>query len=261
MTFKEWIEQLYEAKYEFNFRKGQDQDYTGSPDEVLVFSEKEPDEYQVRGKTHGQMSHAIKHLREFEPEYVKSVLDKARNVIFKFLQRRPQYFCKIWSETRGFSEYSGMEALNHCDSMSLLNTLDIVNDKNQTKTPFTKIDGQLKQFGSELEKRYNEIISKKINSAYNLDKQRDGDYKRTIAKNQIISFSAISRNGKGMNVWLDFKDGSIIIGNKSNNGEQEIRTMYRLNNAGTNKKSIIKQFYTKGLKPSNPDIDKALSGI
>ena len=37
--------------------------------------------------------------------------------------------------------------------------------------------------------------------------------------------------------------------------------MYRLNNAGTNKKSIIKQFYTKGLKPSNPDIDKALSGI
>lgn len=263
IQFYDYIVEKYclNEKDIFMFRKGQDQDYTGHPSEVLVFSEKEPDEYLVKGKTHGQMSHAIKHLIEYEPQFVAAVAEKAKTAIRKFLERRPDYFCKMWDEVRGFSEYSGLEALKHCSTLALLNTLDIINDKNQTKSPFSKVDGELKKYGVEIEHRYNELIKKKMDAAYDLDKQRGGDYKKSIADNSVITFRAVGGNGKSYNVWLDFKDATLMIGDMDARGARgQIMTMYRLDNAGTNKASIIKQFYTKRLTPKNPDIDSALSG-
>ena len=259
IQFSDYIQNKYNiVEDEFIFQKGRDQDYMGHPSEVLVFAEKEPDEYQVRGKTHGQMSHAIKHLIEYDPQYVISVTNRAKKALIQFIQRRPQYFCKIWDEVRGFSKESGIEAIERCDTTTLLNTLDVINDKNQLKTPFTKVDGEIKKYGMELENKYNEIIKDKLHAAYVLEKAKNKDYKSAIAKNPVITFKAVDGNGKWRRVWLDFRDGTVIIGNFKN-GKTEINTMYRLNDVGTNKASMIKKFYTKRLRPLDPDIDKALS--
>lgn len=260
IQFIDYIQQKYMLNEDdFVFQKGRDQDYMGHPSEVLVFSEKEPNDYQVRGKTHGQMSHAIKHLIEYDPQYVISVANQAKQALIKFLQRRPQYFCKVWDEVRGFSKESGIDAVEKCETLTLLNTLDIVNDKNQLKTPFTKVDGEIKKYGMELENRYNEIIKDKMKRACVLEQLKNKDYVKAIEKNPVISFKCEDANGKWRRVWLDFRDGTVIIGNFKD-GKTEINTMYRLNNVGTNKASMIKKFYTKRLRPLDPDIDKALSG-
>lgn len=265
-TFKEWLiendeSELITERGDFRFLKGQDQDYVGDPMRVLVFKEVESQDYKVEGKTHGQMLHAIKHLREYKPEFVKSVLDRMRSELEKFLQRKPDQFCKIWSEGRGFSGYSGIEALKHADSMTLLNTLDVINDKNQMKETLLKVENIVKKYASEIEHEYNEMIIKKIDDAFNLDKSKN--YKKDILGNKIIRFNAISRNGKVMDVWIDFNDRTFIIGDQSKaNGTQLIRTMYRFDIAnGASRPSIIKAFYSKGFKALNPDIDSALSNV
>lgn len=258
-TFLEWVQDLEEAK--FKFVVGKDQDYTGDPMEVLVFSEQEPDEYIMQGKTHGQMSHAIKHLREYDPEAVKGVLAKAKKMLWNFLDKNPSYFCKVWSEGRGFSEVSGKKALASCDELVLLNTMDIVNDKNQMKTPFSAVDARLKTFAAELEKKYNSLISSKIDKAVNLE-QIKNEHKLLDAsqKAKIVHFEAEDRNGGKFLVWIDFTDRTLIIGRQMPKGTV-IKTMYRINSAGSTRGSIMKMFFTKKLRISNPMIDAALSSL
>lgn len=255
LTFTQWL-----LEDTFKFQKAKDQDYTSDPYEVLVFSETAPENYEVEGKTHGQMSHAIKHLVEFEPDFVKNIVSKVKSTIINKLKEKPHWFCKIWNNTRGFSKLSGVDAVNDASMYAVLNTLDLINDKQQMKECLLKLDSSIRPFAVDLEKKYNEIISKKIDKAVDLDKTtiKGSALEKKIKKSQIVQFSCKGKSGGTFTVVLDFTDQSLIIGK----GDMEtVTTMYRFNNTGTSKSAVVNAFFSKKLEPVNTDIKTALENL
>ena len=254
-TFTEW---LLEAA--FKFQKAKDQDYTSDPYEVLVFSEEAPDNYEVEGKTHGQMSHAIKHLKEFEPDFVKGVIGKVKTTLKKKLEEKPHWFCKIWNNAKGFGKKSGVDAIEAASIDAVLNTLDLINDKNQMKEGLLKLDSSIKPFAVELEHEYNRIISSKIDKAVDLNKSTlKGDALiKKIKKSQIIQFDCVGRNNTNFSVVLDFTDQSLIIGK---NDMSDVNTMYRFNDSGSTKPAVVHAFFSKKLQPSSSEIKQALEAL
>lgn len=254
-TFTEWL-----SEAAFKFQKGKDQDYTNDPYEVLVFSEQAPDKYEVEGKTHGQMSHAIKHLKEFEPDFVKGVVTKVKSTIRKKLEEKPHWFCKIWNNIRGFSSISGVKAVDSASIDAVLNTLDLINDKNQMKEPLMKLDSSIKPFAVELEHKYNELVSEKIDKAVDLNKLtiKGSSLSKKIKKSQVVKFDCDGKNGGKFTVVLDFTDQSLVIGK---NDMSDVTTMYRFNDTGGTKPAVIDAFFKKKLIPSNKDIKLALETL
>lgn len=256
LTFLEYVQKIDE---DIAFQRGKDQDYTNDPNSLLVFSEKDPDEYELRGKTHGAMSHAIKHLVEFDKPFVDNIVSQARTLLEQFVSRHPQCFCKIWIEGKGFSSKSGIDAIRSANAGEILNTFDLINDKNEMKKGFLKVENQLKKLALQMEERYKNIIEDKIAKAVSLNKMPFDRIKKAIKTFPVITFK-VSQNNKTKDVWLDFSDSSIIIG--SIEGTEKVNTMFQFTGlSGGDKKATIKAFYTKRLSPINPDVDKALSGF
>lgn len=255
LSFTQW---LLEAA--FKFQKAKDQDYTSDPYEVLVFSETAPDNYEVEGKTHGQMSHAIKHLKEFEPDFVKGIISKVKNTISTKLKEKPHWFCKIWNNSKGFSKISGIEAVQQASIDAVLNTLDLINDKNQMKESLLKLDSSIKPFAVELEHEYNRIISSKIDKAVDLNKLtlKGSSLLKKIKKSQVIQFDCVGRNNTNFSVVLDFTDQSLIIGK---NDMSNVNTMYRFNDGGNTKPAVVHAFFSKKLQPASSEIKQALEAL
>ena len=258
LTFLEYVQSF--VAEDIQFKNAKDQDYTNDPNSLLVFAEKEPDEYDLRGKTHGQMSHAIKHLAEFDKAFVEGIVSKARGIIEKFLQRHPEAFCKIWVDGQGFGSKSGIEAVKSANAGEILNTFDLINDKHQMKGSFLKIETQLKNLAVEMEKRYKEIIESKIAKAVDISNLKNvGAMVSAIKKATVISFRVSQQEAK-KDVWLDFSDSSIIIGLAGST--DSVNTMFQFTGLnGGAKKPTIDAFYKKRLVPLNPDVDKALKSI
>lgn len=256
LTFLEFVQSLQE---DFTFKNAKDQDYTNDPNSLLVFAEKEPDEYELKGKTHGQMSHAIKHLVEFDKPFVDGIVSKARGIIEKFLQRHPQAFCKIWVEGQGFSDKSGMDAVKSANAGEILNTFDLINDKSQMKGSFIKIETQLKNLATEMENRYKAIIDSKLSKATDIGNMSFDKAKKAIKSSQVITFGVMQQTKK-KDVWLDFSDSSIIIGESGS--KDSVNTMFQFTGLnGGDKGATIKAFFGKRLSPLNPDVEKALKSF
>lgn len=252
LTFLEWLEES-----SIKFQKAKDQDYTNDPYEVLVFSEVAPDNYEVEGKTHGKMSHAIKHLKEFEPAFVNTIVSKVKKTIISKLEEKPHWFCKVWNTHKGFKSDSGIDAVNNATSNAVLNTLDLINDKTQMGEKLLKLDSSIKPFAVELEQKYNDIMSSKLDKAVNLDKLtiKGQALSKKIKKSSIIQFSCSGRGGGNFIVTIDFTDQSLIIGKEND----VVTTMYRFRNAeGSGKSTVIKEFFNKRLDPKNPEIKAIL---
>ena len=258
LTFTKWL-----TEAAFKFQKGRDQDYTNDPYEVLVFSEEAPENYEVEGKTHGQMSHAIKHLKEFEPDFVKGVIGKVKTTLRKKLEEKPHWFCKVWNNLRGFGKKSGVEAIDDASIDAVLNTLDLINDKNQMKEGLLKLDASIKPFAVELEHKYNEIISKKLDKAVDLNKLtlKGAAFVKKIKKSQVVQFDCNGTGGGKFSVVLDFSDQSLIIGKRDDKDMSSVNTMYRFNNSGTGKSAVVDAFFKKRLIPNNPEIKIALENL
>jgi hypothetical protein len=257
-TFIEWLNEAA-----FHFQKGRDQDYTSDPYEVLVFSEKAPDNYEVEGKTHGQMSHAIKHLKEFEPDFVKSIITKVKNTLKAKLKEKPHWFCKVWHNVNGFGKESGIEAIDNASVNAVLNTLDLINDKNQMRETLLKLDSSIRPFASELENEYNNIITKKIDKAVDLNKTtlKSEALIKKIKKSSVIQFDCAGKGGGDFTVVLDFTDQSLIIGKRSSEDINTVNTMYRFNDVGSAKPAVVSAFFKKRLNPVNHEIKTALENL
>jgi hypothetical protein len=258
LTFLQWL-----SEANFRFQKGKDQDYTSDPYEVLVFSETAPDKYEVEGKTHGQMSHAIKHLKEFEPTFVNNIITKVKNTLKAKLKEKPHWFCKVWHNARGFGKHSGIDAIDFASVDAVLNTLDLINDKTQMKENLLKLDSSIRQFAVELENKYNDIITTKIDKAVNLNKTSlKGDaLVKKIKKSSVIQFDCNGKGGGNFTVVLDFTDQSLIIGKRSNDDINTVNTMYRFNNAGSSRPAVVDAFLKKHLTPKNSELLSALENL
>ena len=83
----------------------------------------------------------------------------------------------------------------------------------------------------------------------------------TVQKAKVIYFEAVDKNGGKFFAWIDFTDRTLIIGRPKGDKGLIVKTMYRINAAGTTRGSIMKMFFTKKLMVANPMIDAALSSL
>ena len=102
-------------------------DFSNSPDEdspgnkqLVVF--KEDDDYEIQGNTHGELSHAIKHYGEFNPNDLNSKL----NSTIEYIKSLPN---PILKNINGSIIASGDNAKKQLTPNAILNTFDFINDK------------------------------------------------------------------------------------------------------------------------------------
>ena len=103
-----------------NFPKSPDSDFpTNDTTKFVVFNADE--KYELKGRTHGLLSHAIKHLHEFAPSEVDAAVDKAT----ARMKHESEIYLKDGSSilSRGASVHRDLT-----DNV-VLNTLDRINDK------------------------------------------------------------------------------------------------------------------------------------
>lgn len=131
---------------ESGFKDSADQDYPDGESYGVIFFNKD-ETYKKEGMTHGLLSHAIKHLKEFVPQFVQSITNEMQ----KFLKTKTCYFYKE-GKIQEVSNYTFSED-------TILNTLDMINDKIMFNKPLYPEEKLLYAGSLRLEKKFKEIIN------------------------------------------------------------------------------------------------------
>lgn len=137
MTLKERIELFLN---EFSFIDSKDVDYTFS--DIVVTSDGSTD-YKIGGKTHGLISHAIKHLMEFDNNIVK----KDVSVITKILNDNINKL-KFIHRAKGI-----INPVNLSEPI-VLTSLDYINDKIKTNQKLSPIEKEIYPYIKSISNEY-----------------------------------------------------------------------------------------------------------
>jgi len=233
----------YELLLELNFHDSPDEDLPGG-NRTLIFNKE--DIYPApEGNTHGLLSHAIKHYLEFEPEFVKSVLDKISDGI-------KQSSGEIYMiDKSGKVVLDGDKAKNEINHNVVLNTLDMVQDKVKNGKPLNDIEKKIHFYTEELGKKYEELVNQKMNSAIDIDAdQSSAD--DAIKNNKNIKFKG-SYSGKDFDYYLDPKDSSLV----ASDGDS-VSTLFRIDKKG-NSLEKMSGYFSRGTKIYNDKLKSALN--
>ena len=254
ISFREFL--LSEGR--IDFQKGKDQDYTSHPTQFIVFSEEDESNYIIQGKTHGALSHAVKHLHEFKYNDAKKIAEKARRIIVDYFTDHPEEFCKIYDVIRGWSNDSGVSIVKSATPLTILNALDVINDKLVHKKKLIEVEHKLVPCCRSIEDKYINVIQDKIakeTDLTGLDLTAD-EFLKQIKGAEVIKFEGESSIADSLHVWIDFRDRSMIIATP----KDTIKSCYKIHNC-TNKSTAISMFYNKKFKAKNPELNKALMSL
>jgi len=248
---KRFLEYLQEKA----FAKGRDVDYTVDDKYVLCFDKKDKDTYHTTGdKTHGAESHALKHLAEFDPQFMRTVTTAALATATDFIKSNPNHFCAILSSSGSFVAEDRTKVIEKADVYIVGNTLDLINDKILTKKSLLPIEKELSQYTKKIKDRYVSIIDDKMKKAIDLDKIKEEELSNAIKSAKIIKFDGWQ--GVAQEYYLDFTDNSIIICTPD-----YIRTLYKFDRDASSKKDIVKNFFSKKFEIDNKKIANILKTL
>lgn len=237
------------------FAKGKDQDFTVDDRLVLCFVESDQKTYKPTGdKTHDASSHAIKHLGEFEPQFMKSILQQTEDYVKQYLNKNPNQFCAVLSSSGAFVTTDKAEVVKKIDVYILGNTLDLINDKVLTKKPLIQIEKDLTQFTKKIKDKYVAIIDQKMKEAVDLDKIKEEELEKTVKSAKIIKFNGWQ--SVAQEYYLDFSDNSIIICTPD-----YIRTLYKFDRDASSKREVVKNFFSKRFEIDNKKIQNILRNL
>ena len=226
----------------FVFAKGRDQDYTSDVNTILFFNKNEAASYVIAGKTHGIQSHAIKHLEEFNPSFVKEKIDETRTIIKSYITSKKLSFCGIYERHNGFKETDPLKSITQATDDTLKNTLDMINDKFIAKATLLPIESEIyNSVIKPIEDEYGKEILSRIKGSENLDKYNTVNAvidKITHVNN--INFMGVAANGKGKRFYLDFATNSIVI-----KYDGYIHTLFKFNLPGQGYQQVLSNFRTK----------------
>jgi hypothetical protein len=144
-------------KYLNEFVVGKDSDYPSNDKRVIIWNKK--DSYTLKGKTHGLLSHSIKHLKDFNPSFFNNILAKLSNYI-----KTTDFFILLNNSVK-------KEEFSKIPDEIMINTLDRINDKIMLKEPLTSEETEINEkFNNPLKSRYSEVFDKIVNNAIDTDK-------------------------------------------------------------------------------------------
>jgi len=153
------------ADYDFPSKKS---------DKLIAFTENEL--YKCEGRTHGLISHAIKHFKDFEPEkmssFIKDVISIIKNTKHIYLY-----------DDRGNIVDMDETAKAKINEDMIYNTMDMINDKLLSNTYLEPTEIEIKPILDSIAKQYYALLCLYIKNAIDIDVV---DNIRTIAKEKRL---------------------------------------------------------------------------
>jgi hypothetical protein len=229
------------------FKHGRDSDRPTGAKSVVVFNPS--DTYDIKGKTHGLASHAIKHLHEFNPESfskiagaVRQIIEKSSDAILLGKNNQPQ------DRPHGQDQYT---------VGSIINTLDFINDKVVHGEELNSTEQQIKKYIDRMTSEYEKIVMTTINTAVDVDKMKTAqDIKNTLNTNGAISFYVIAR-GEYVYAYANLMSGMIILMRQ----DGTVLTAFKVRAKKKKMNSLARlQYYfsSASAEPANPLVKQAL---
>lgn len=202
---------------ELSFKMGRDSDYPeGRGFGVHLFSHDE--DYQMEGKTHGLMSHAIKHLEQYEPQYVSLVTVNAIKKLKEF---------KVIMKSSG----------------EMINTFDMIQDKIVNKEKLLPEEESMIPFMEMISKKYEKIVEGFIKNAVDVDQTLDPTKIEKAISTVGIKYTAEQNDGKVKHI-LNMKEFTLIV--LDTNGT--VRTMFELDHIKTGQDTMKNKLERAGTK-------------
>jgi len=228
---------------EDDFKNSPDEDSPGNK-QLIVF--KEDDDYEVQGNTHGELSHAIKHYGEFNPNDLNSKLNSA----IDYIKSTPN---PILKSREGSVIASGDNAKKQLTPNAVLNTFDFINDKILNNQNLNPEEEEIKtKFLDELNDSYNKLVQDYISDASNIDGMGEDEIKKLIDSKKKISFKG---NYKGRdNEYILDPSTTGLLAKQGNN----IFTLFRIDKKG-NDLNKVGTYFSRGVEVSNSGLKNILN--
>jgi hypothetical protein len=234
---------ITENQYLNGFYNGPDEDTPGNK-QVVVF--KEDDKYNIQGNTHGELSHAIKHFGEFEP----NILNNALNNAIEYIKTTPN---PILKNINGDDIATGDNAKKQLTPNNILNTFDFINDKIINKQELTPEEKEIEnKFLTKLNNEYNKLIQNYINDGVDINNMNEDEIKQLIKSNKKIKFNASYKENK--NEYILDPSTTGLLSKQGNN----VFTLFRIDKRGNNMDKVA-AYLNRVLKISNPEFTKILN--
>ena len=234
---------ITENQYLNGFYNGPDEDTPGNK-QVVVF--KEDDKYNIQGNTHGELSHAIKHFGEFEPD----ILNNALNNAIEYIKTTPN---PILKNINGDDIATGDNAKKQLTPNNILNTFDFINDKIINKQELTPEEKEIEnKFLTKLNNEYNKLIQNYINDGVDINNMNEDEIKQLIKSNKKIKFNASYKENK--NEYILDPSTTGLLSKQGNN----VFTLFRIDKRGNNMDKVA-AYLNRVLKISNPEFIKTLN--
>jgi hypothetical protein len=234
---------ITENQYLNGFYNGPDEDTPGNK-QVVVF--KEDDKYNIQGNTHGELSHAIKHFGEFEP----NILNNALNNAIEYIKTTPN---PILKNINGDDIATGDNAKKQLTPNNILNTFDFINDKIINKQELTPEEKEIEnKFLTKLNNEYNKLIQNYINDGVDINNMNEDEIKQLIKSNKKIKFNASYKENK--NEYILDPSTTGLLSKQGNN----VFTLFRIDKRGNNMDKVA-AYLNRVLKISNPEFIKTLN--
>jgi hypothetical protein len=236
---------ITESQYlnEFSFYNSPDEDTPGNKQFVAF---KEDDKYNVQGNTHGELSHAIKHFGEFNPNALNSELNGAINYI-KTVSN------PILKNINGSDIASGDNAKKQLTPNAILNTFDFINDKIANNQELTPEEKEIKsKFLDKLNSDYNKLVQDYIDGGIDVNNMKEDEIKKLISSNKKIKFNG-SYGGNEFEYILDLSNAGLL----AKKGDK-VSTLFRIDKKG-NDINKIGAYLNRGVEIKNPELKKLLN--
>jgi hypothetical protein len=236
---------ITEAQYlsEFRFHDSPDEDTPGNK-QVVVF--RDDDKYTLQGNTHGELSHAVKHFGEFDPNMLSSVL----NNIIEYIKKTQN---PILKNINGNNIASGDAAKKQLTPNAVLNTLDFINDKTLNNQQLTPEEKEIKDtFLDKLNTGYNKLVQNYLTSGVDVDNMGQEEVKQMLSTNKKIKFTGSYKGNKFEYVFDPSTTGIL-----AKQGDT-VSTLFRIDKKG-NDLNKVSGYFSRGVELTNPELSKALN--
>lgn len=231
------------------FAKGKDNDFFNRQFAIITFNKGDINNYKVEGRTAGIWSHACKHLDEIDSAFVDNIIQQIKRTLIDYVEQdnHPKaYEFNYFNSDKKIVKGDPLTLVKQASRASIINFLDLVNDKYQLKKELSPIEQKMIKFLEKLGDQYGKHIQTMIDKATNIDRLESDQAKYdAFAKENVIEFSIIGLlNGeRPMKIFLDIPHNYIII----KTGEF-VNTMYKVDYRGSGRKALLNAFNKKVLR-------------
>ena len=231
---------------ELGFNFAPDSDYHNYSN-IITFAVGDIEHYRFEGNTHGIVSHALKHLSEFDKPFVIGIVNEIREDMYNYAKLQQEYrdkgekgklydpYYKLAYYNKRIESKISVEDIQDytvVHNSAILNYLDLINDDvilGKRLPPFA--DYLQDEYFPRIKERYSQACEYYMRGAKELDGIRNvSDIVDILDNGDTVKFTAIY--GKfPIKVYLNLKkQGMIIVGQ---NGK--VNSAYRFSKAGREK--------------------------